>query len=92
MKTKPFVIAICSIVAAGVITYLTGFVQTPLAHLGVDVVYWGIPLPWMSRVIPTRFNNLVWINLIVDLAFWIMVVLIASMLLYKMTERGSSRS
>jgi hypothetical protein len=52
------------------------FVSIPL--LGVD--YWGIPLPWLKRVVylgaPTE---VIWANAVADLLFWVAVALFLQM-------------
>jgi len=77
MKTKILTGLLASVVGV-VITLVSGFIQTPMPHLGVDVVYWGIPLPWIMRVIPTLLQTIDWLNLVADLVFWVIIVLIVS--------------
>jgi hypothetical protein len=71
LRTTILFSLLASVLVGVVITVISGFVQTPMAHLGVDVVYWGIPLSWSMRVIPTRFQSIDWLNLAADLIFWI---------------------
>ena len=78
MKIKILASLLASVVVGVVITLVSGFIQTPMPHLGVDVVYWGIPLPWTMRVIPTLFQSIDWLNLVADLLFWVIIVLIVS--------------
>jgi hypothetical protein len=63
-----------------------------MAHLGVDVVYWGIPLMWITRVIPTHFQHIVWLNLIADLAFWIAIASVVSMSVLYLAARSGRPS
>ena len=53
------------------ITIVSVFIQTPMTHLGIDVVYWGLPLPWSMRVIPTRIHSIDPFNFVSDVVFWI---------------------
>jgi hypothetical protein len=56
------------------ITRINGFVQTPMVPMAVDVVYWGIPLPWAMTVIPTRLRSVDWLNFITDLVFCVIII------------------
>ena len=67
-----------STVIGAAITLISGHIQTPTPQLGIDVVYWGIPLSWTMRVIPTRFQSIDWINLTLDLLIWTSILFIAS--------------
>jgi hypothetical protein len=82
---------LASVVVGVVITLLSGFIQTPMGHLGVDVVYWGIPLTWRMWVIPTHFQSIDWLNLIVDLSFWVSITAIASTSLMYLGRRSVNR-
>ena len=62
-----------SVLVGGAVTLISGYIHTPMDHLGVDVVYWGLPLSWTMRVIPTHFQSIDWFNLMVDLVFWIIL-------------------
>ena len=55
------------------ITLLSWFLRPPLSRMGVDVVMRGAPLPWMTQVIPMA-GSILWIGLVVDLAFWAAVI------------------
>jgi Tfp pilus assembly protein PilN len=44
-KKRLWLSLLASVVVGIAITLISGLVQTPMAQLGVDVVYWGIPLP-----------------------------------------------
>jgi hypothetical protein len=87
MKRRILLIILASVVVGIVITLISGLVQTPMAQLGVDVVYWGIPLPWTMRVIPTHFQSIDWFNFLADSVFWVAVSLVAAGLVYLGTKR-----
>ncbi len=46
---------------------------TPFARIQIDVVSYGAPLTYSTRVIPTQFVSYDWLNLILDLAFWAII-------------------
>ncbi|MCX6654847.1 MAG: hypothetical protein NTY03_06965 [Candidatus Bathyarchaeota archaeon] len=54
-------------------TWITGQLPAPLTQIQIDVIQYGSPLPWTSRVIPTHFTNYNWVNLILDVAFWAVI-------------------
>jgi hypothetical protein len=84
---------VASVAVGAAITLISGLIQTPMGHLGVDVVYWGIPLPWTMRVIPTRFQSIDWLNLIADLVFWVIIAsVISTTLVYLGTRRTINQS
>jgi hypothetical protein len=78
MSTRILLSMIASVVVGIAITLISSFFQPPMVHLGIDVVYWGLPLPWTMQVIPTRFYSLAWVNLIIDLIFWTLIAFVAS--------------
>lgn len=80
---------LASVVVGVAVTLISGLVQTPMAQLGIDVVYWGLPLPWTMRVIPTRFQSVDWLNLAADAVFW---VIIASILAMSLAYLGTRRN
>jgi hypothetical protein len=91
MNTKLALSLLVSVVVGVAITLISGLIQTPMAHLGVDVVYWGMPLPWTMRVIPTQFQSIDWLNLIADLAFWVIIAsIVSTSLMYLATKRKSA--
>ena len=61
---------IVSIILGAALTWVTSQLPAPLTQIQIDVSQYGAPLPWTSRVIPTQFTNYVWVNLIIDIAFW----------------------
>ena len=67
MNKRILLSLLASVVIGTAITLISGLTQTPMAHLGVDVVYWGIPLSWTMRVILTSFQSIDFLNLIADL-------------------------
>ncbi len=70
-------ILVALVVAMG-ITLFSGLFPTPhiSGPIPVDVAEYGAPLPWMTRVIPTRFNSFHWSDFMIDLGFWMVVCLI----------------
>ena len=91
MKTRLLFSLLASVLVGVAITLISGLIQTPMGHLGVDVIYWGLPLSWTMRVIPTRFQSIDWLNLAADCVFWIIVASILSIsLLYIRTKTGHS--
>ena len=91
-KTKMLLSLLASVFVGVVITLLSGLIQTPMGHLGVDVIYWGVPLSWTMRVIPTRFQSIDWLNLAADCIFWIIVASIASMSLLYIRSKSNHSS
>ena len=56
------------------------FVPVPL--LGVS--YWGSPLPWLKQVVyPGAPRQLVWPNLLADVAFWVLLLAVVKVLWLK---------
>lgn len=53
MEKRIIIVVLASVVIGVAITRITGFDQTPMVPMAVDVVYWCIPLPWTMTVIPT---------------------------------------
>jgi len=60
------------------------FVSVPM--LGVS--YWGSPLPWVKQVVyPGAPRQLVWPNLLADVAFWVLLVAAAKVLWFKVLSK-----
>jgi hypothetical protein len=93
-RTKILVGLVASVLVGAAVTVISGFIQTPpMAHLGVDVVYWGLPLSWTMRVIPTRFQSIDWFNLVADLVFWVMLAsIVSTTVIYLKTKRNITRT
>jgi hypothetical protein len=72
-------VLLASAVVGVVIALISGLIQTPMSPIGIDVVSWGIPLPWISRVIPTRFQSVDWINLTANVIFWAAISFLMAM-------------
>ncbi len=64
---------IISITLGAALTWITGKLPALLTQIQIDVIQYGTPLPWTSRVIPTHFQNYSWVNLILDVAFWAII-------------------
>lgn len=93
MNSRILLGLLVSVVVGVVITLISGLIQTPMGHLGIDVVYWGIPLPWTMRVIPTQFQSIDWFNLAADLVFWVVITsVVATSLIYLGTRRTVTHS
>jgi hypothetical protein len=52
------------------LTWVTGVFPTPFTTIQIDVIRYGAPLAYSTRVIPTQFINYNYQNIILDLAFW----------------------
>jgi len=79
MNTRILLSLLASVAVGVAVTLISGVIQTPMGHLGVDVVYWGAPLPWTMQVIPTHFYSVDWGNFTADLVFWVFIASVASM-------------
>jgi hypothetical protein len=75
-----------SVALGCIITLLSGSFKTPWIPIGVDVVYKGMPLPWIIQVIP-RPGAVLWDGLAVDLAFWILTISIILMVAANFTKK-----
>ena len=92
LKSRIQLTLFVSVVIGTVITLISRLIQTPMSHLGIDVMYWGIPLPWTIRVIPTHFQSIVWSNLIADLVFWVIIAsVISTSVMYLGTRSNTSQ-
>jgi len=60
-----------------IVTLITGLFRTLGTRMGVDVSMRGTPLPWEMQVFPMPAHVL-WVGLLTDLAFWVIVSLITS--------------
>ena len=74
--TSRLVIASISLLIGIFLTWGTGMFPTPLATIQIDIVSYGAPLAYSTRVIPTRFVTYNWLNLILDLIFWAVIAYI----------------
>jgi hypothetical protein len=82
------VLALVSIILGFIVTWATGQFLAPFAVIQIDIVQYGAPLPWMRRVIPTQFTNYLTSNLVVDAAFWSIIVFVIAWLI---TGRSQSK-
>jgi hypothetical protein len=71
--TSRLVTAAVSILIGLFLTWGTGVFPTPFARIQIDVVSYGAPLAYSTRVIPTQFVSYDWLNLVLDLAFWAII-------------------
>jgi hypothetical protein len=69
-----------SIAVGLIITLVTGLFRTLGTRMGVDVAMRGTPIPWEMQVFPMPARVL-WAGFLTDLAFWIIISLIASTLI-----------
>ena len=75
------------------ITLVSGiFFTTHFGRIPIDVLEWGTPLPWITRVIPTQIRVIHWINFVIDLVFWITISLIALGIITVINRRRASRT
>ena len=72
MTTRPVTAAIAVLIGL-LLTWATGVYPTLFARIQIDVVTYGAPLPYSTRVIPTEFLTYDWFNLALDLAFWAII-------------------
>jgi hypothetical protein len=72
MTTRPVTAAIAILIGL-LLTWATGMYPTPFTRIQIDVVTYGAPLPYSTRVIPTEFITYDWFNLALDLAFWAII-------------------
>jgi hypothetical protein len=63
-----------------IITLITGLFRTLGTRMGVDVAMRGTPIPWEMQVFPMP-ARVVWVGFLADLAFWIIISLVASALI-----------
>jgi len=75
---KMTTLLIFSITLGAALTWITGQLPAPLTQTQIDVIQYGAPLPWASRVIPTHFQNYNWVNLILDVAFWAVIAFLVT--------------
>lgn len=74
MKTWERILAV-SLLIGSVMAGITGLFQTP-GRIGIDVIYWGFPVSWWMRVIPTHIESLILENLLFDIVFWVVLVFV----------------
>jgi hypothetical protein len=64
------------------------FVSIPL--LGVS--YWGGPLPWLKQVVyPGAPREVVWPNLLADIAFWAVVVAVTKLFCIRVLAKAKAK-
>jgi hypothetical protein len=71
--TSRLVTATVSILIGLFLTWGTGVFPTPFSRIQIDVVSYGAPIAYSTRVIPTQFVSYDWLNLVLDLAFWAII-------------------
>jgi hypothetical protein len=69
--TSRLIAASVSLLIGLFLTWGTGVFPTPFETIQIDVVTYGAPLTYSTRVIPTLFITYNWLNLVLDLAFWV---------------------
>ena len=75
---KMTTLLIISITLGAALTWITGQLPAPLTQIQIDVIQYGAPLPWTSRMIPTHFQNYKWVNLVLDVAFWAIIIFLVT--------------
>jgi uncharacterized membrane protein len=78
-----------SIAVGFVITLVTGLFRTLGTQMGVDFVMRGTPFPWKVQVFP-RPAYVLWLVFFADVAFWILVSLIVSIIVLSYLSRTHS--
>jgi hypothetical protein len=66
--------AALSVLLGILLTWGTGMFPTPFARIQIDIVSYGAPLAYSTRVIPTHFLSYDWLNLALDFAFWTFIL------------------
>jgi hypothetical protein len=73
------------------ITLVSEIFFTPhFGRIPIDMLEWGTPLPWITRVIPTKIGVIHWISFVIDLVFWIIISLIVLGIIISVINRRSS--
>ncbi len=67
-------ILIASIIVGVILTLITGQFLDPFAGIQIDIVEYGAPFAYVSRVIPTRITSYDYVSAIVDVIFWSVIV------------------
>ena len=80
MNKKILLCVTVSIAMSVAITLISGLYLTPTLH-GIDVIYRGIPVPWIMTVIP-RPGRIIWLAFVEDIIFWILITIIPLMIIF----------
>ncbi len=86
MNAKPVVVVFLSMLVGLAITWVSELFST----YSIDVVYRGIPWPWIIQVIP-RAGHILWTNFIADAVFWILITFVISTLLMYLLTKSQRR-
>ncbi len=82
MATRTSIAAIAILIGL-LLTWATGMYPTPFTRIQIDVVTYGAPLPYSTRVIPIEFATYDRTNIVLDLTFWaILIYLILAVILH----------
>ncbi|MGA2783117.1 MAG: hypothetical protein ABSF09_00260 [Candidatus Bathyarchaeia archaeon] len=80
MNKKVLLCVTISIAMSVAITLVSGLYLTPISH-GIDVIYRGIPIPWIMTVIP-RPSSIIWLAFVEDIMFWILITIIPLLIIF----------
>jgi len=72
--TSKIVTGIIAVLIGLLLTWGTSMFPTPFARIQIDMVGYGAPLAYSTRIIPTEIITLNWTNLVLDVAFWAIIV------------------
>ena len=56
------------------LTLGTGIFPTPFARIQIDIVIYGAPLAYSTRIIPTKLVAFDWSKLVLDVVFWAIII------------------
>lgn len=73
MMVSRIVPILVSVALGAFTTGVSAMFPAPFSPIQIDVVEYGAPIAWVSRVIPTQFTAWNWVNFSLDLAFWSLV-------------------
>jgi hypothetical protein len=64
-----------SVFGGSVLSLVSGLFPNPFSGILLGVALWGTPLPWITQVIyPNAPRVLHWPELVVDVAFWSLII------------------
>jgi hypothetical protein len=87
---RTVIIVIISLIGGVLVTWLTGFFRPLFPFMTVDVLEWGSPFPYLTRVVTFRgpaFIN--WETAAIDFIIWTIIIFIVLFLvcLYRSPDR-----
>ena len=72
--TSRIVTGVIAILIGLLVTWGTGMFPTPFARTQIDVVSYGAPLAYSTRIIPAEKVAFDWAKLGLDVVFWAIIV------------------